>query len=72
MYKAIKQQFATAGLEPDPSMAPKQVVAAMLNKNNKNGGLPFQMRMTGSMVDGVTEFHDALRGAPRPRRLATY
>jgi hypothetical protein len=60
MYEAINQQLTSAGLEPDPSLSPRQVVTAMLKENNKSNGLPFQVRMTGSMVAGVTEFHEAL------------
>lgn len=60
IYKIIKQQFATMGLEPDPSMSPNRVVTAILKENNKRDGPPFQVRMTDSMAAGVTNFRDAL------------
>ena len=61
MYKDIRKQLSAAGLEPDPSLSPTEVVSAVLGQDNKHGGSPFAVRMTGSMTAGVTQLYDALR-----------
>jgi hypothetical protein len=48
MYTTIEEQLSRAGVEPDPSLSPKQVVVQMLENSNKGDGLPFQVRMTAS------------------------
>ncbi|KAI5461900.1 hypothetical protein BGZ63DRAFT_424757 [Mariannaea sp. PMI_226] len=60
MYTTIKEQFSRAGVEPDPSLSPKQVVVQMLENSNKGDGLPFQVRMTASHAAGLAELRDAL------------
>jgi len=60
IYATIKKQLARAGMEPDPSLSPEQVVAHMLKNSNKGNGLPFQVRMTDSHAADVTELRNAL------------
>ncbi|KAL1636866.1 hypothetical protein SLS56_000960 [Neofusicoccum ribis] len=60
MYATIKEQLTRAGMEPDPSLSPEQVVADILKHGNKGNGLPFQVRMTESHAADVTELRDAL------------
>lgn len=59
-YDAITQQLASAGLEPDPSQTPKQVVEATMNKGAGSEGLPFNVRMTSDMASGVTNLRELL------------
>ena len=60
IYESIKEQLAAVGVEPDPSLSSKEVVSAFVKRGSKQAGLPFRVRMTGSMIDGVNELHDTL------------
>lgn len=60
MYKVIIEQLSSAGLEPDGSLSPRQVVEATMGAG---GGGPkmFNFRMTDSMAAGVESLEQVLR-----------
>ncbi|KAL1601489.1 hypothetical protein SLS60_006404 [Paraconiothyrium brasiliense] len=73
MFKAIKEQLNTAGLEPDPSLSPNEVIDRMIGTNGGSSE-SFPVRITGSMASSVTELRDVLLDMRKasPRVFATF
>jgi hypothetical protein len=59
MYKRIKDNLATIGMEPDPSLSPREIVMATL-KGGQEGKPPFEFHITPSMDSSVRDLYNEL------------
>ena len=60
LYKVITEQLASAGLEPDRSLSPRQLVEATMGASS-GGPRMFNFRMTDSMAAEVKGLGQVLR-----------
>ncbi|KFA56517.1 hypothetical protein S40293_01102 [Stachybotrys chartarum IBT 40293] len=60
MYDGIKSQLAPAGVEPDPTLSPREVVEAIVAQGSSGERASFNVRMTDATASDVIDFRKAL------------
>lgn len=60
MYASIKKQLSAAGMEPDPSLSPAEVVTKVIQNSREGRGVPFAIQMTKSHKVDVMELKEKL------------
>lgn len=60
MYDGIMSRLSPAGVEPDPTLSPRQVVEAIVAQGSSGERPPFNVRMTDAMASDAIDLRTAV------------